>query len=84
MCEWTGPEITQLENLYKDQMEPDEWDGVVSSAARVLSHCPSPKELAREVTGLALGKVQVEKRYPILLLIALAVDNGYRITVVLA
>jgi hypothetical protein len=65
-------------------MEPDEWDGVVGSAARVLSHCPSPKESARAVTGLALGKVQSGKTLSYTALIALAADNSYRITVVLA
>lgn len=79
-----GFEITQLANLYKDQMEPDEWEGVVISAARVLSHCPSPTESARKVTGLALGKVQSGKTLSYTALIALAVDNGYRITIVLA
>jgi hypothetical protein len=79
-----GHEIRQLEDLYKDQMEPDEWDGVVSSAARVLSHCPSPNESAKKVTGLALGKVQSGKTLSYTALIALAIDNGYRVTIVLA
>lgn len=79
-----GVEISQLENFYKDQIEPDEWDGVVSSAARVLSNCPSPNESSRKVTGLALGKVQSGKTLSYTALIALSVDNGYRITIVLA
>ena len=79
-----GPEISQLGNLYQNRIDSDEWDGVVSSAARVLSHCPSPKEKISKVTGLALGKVQSGKTLSYTALIALAVDNGYRITVVLA
>jgi len=79
-----GPEIIQLESRYEDQMETNEWESIVSSAARVLSHCPSPAKSTGKVTGLALGKVQSGKTLSYTALIALAVDNGYRITVVLA
>ncbi len=53
-------------------------------AASVLSQCPNPQGPPRHATGLALGKVQSGKTLSYTTLIALAIDNQYRITVVLA
>lgn len=81
-----GPEITQLGNLYKDRgdITENEWDAVVTTAARVISQSPDPGGPGRQVTGLALGKVQSGKTLSYTAVTALAVDNGFRITIVLA
>lgn len=81
-----GQEIRQLGSRYEAWVGEEEWDGVVATAAAILSNCPNPSESSdgRRVTGLALGKVQSGKTLSYTSLIALAVDNGYRITVVLA
>ena len=81
-----GPVIQQLDRQYKESgsIAEEEWDTVVTTAARVLSQCPDPRGPFRKVTGLALGKVQSGKTLSYTLVIALAVDNGYHITVVLA
>jgi hypothetical protein len=81
-----GPELAQLGARYRERSEisEDEWEDVVATAARALAHCPDPAGPARRVTGLALGKVQSGKTLSYTNLIALGVDNGYRITVALA
>lgn len=65
-------------------MGESEWPAIVQTAATVLSHCPLPEASEGRVTGLALGKIQSGKTLSYTALIALAADNGYRITVVLA
>ena len=81
-----GPEVRQLESRYReyDEVSQEEWDDVVATAARALSRCPDPSGSPQRVIGLALGKVQSGKTLSYTALIALGVDNGYRITVVLA
>ena len=82
-----GPEINRLRGKYleSDRLNEEGWHGVVETAAVILGKCPDPNENhARRVTGLALGKVQSGKTLSYTALIALAIDNGYRITVVLA
>ena len=79
-----GEEIRRLRSRYQERVSDDEWDDVVETAASILGRCPSPTENDRSVTGLALGKVQSGKTLSYTSLIALAIDNGYRITVVLA
>ena len=79
-----GPELERLQLQYQGRVTEGEWGGVVETAASILGKCPSPAEGERNVTGLALGKVQSGKTLSYTALIALAMDNGYRITVVLA
>ncbi|MBI2304468.1 MAG: hypothetical protein HYU86_06945 [Chloroflexi bacterium] len=81
-----GSEIQRLAARYReqDQISEEEWDDVIATAARALSQCPDPAGQPRRGTGLALGKVQSGKTLSYTALIALAADNGYRITVVLA
>ena len=80
-----GPEIECLRGRYIDHVCKGEWHGVVKSAARILGYCPPPYSNKKySVTGLALGKVQSGKTLSYTALIALAIDNGYRISVVLA
>ncbi len=79
-----GEEIRRLRSRYQERVGDDEWDDVVETAASILGRCPSPTENERSVTGLALGKVQSGKTLSYTSLIALAIDNGYRVTVVLA
>lgn len=79
-----GDEIRHLQSRYDERVGTDEWDGVVATAASILGRCPTPTDTAKIVTGLALGKVQSGKTLSYTTLVALAIDNGYRITVVLA
>ena len=79
-----GEEIQRLRSRYQERVGDDEWDDVVETAASILGRCPTPADNNRRVTGLALGKVQSGKTLSYTSLIALAIDNGYRITVVLA
>ena len=79
-----GQEILRLKGRYEASVGENEWDEVVQTAALILGKCPRPDEAARRVTGLALGRVQSGKTLSYTALIGLAIDNGYRITVVLA
>ena len=79
-----GEEIQRLRSRYQERVTDDEWDDVVETAASILGRCPIPSDYERSVTGLALGKVQSGKTLSYTSLIALAIDNGYRVTVVLA
>ena len=79
-----GEEIRRLRSRYQERVSDDEWDDVVQTASSILGRCPTPADNNRRVTGLALGKVQSGKTLSYTSLIALAVDNGYRVTVVLA
>ncbi|MYA50687.1 MAG: hypothetical protein F4045_05860 [Chloroflexi bacterium] len=79
-----GEEIQRLRSRYLERVDDDEWDDVVQTAASILGQCPNPTDRERRVTGLALGKVQSGKTLSYTSLIALAIDNGYRLTVVLA
>ena len=79
-----GEEILRLRSRYQERVSDDDWDEVVETAASILGRCPAPADLERRVTGLALGKVQSGKTLSYTSLIALAIDNDYRITVVLA
>ena len=79
-----GEEIQRLRSRYLERVDDDEWDDVVQTAASILGQCPNPTDRDRRVTGLALGKVQSGKTLSYTSLIALAIDNGYRLTVVLA
>ncbi len=79
-----GEEIRRLRSRYQERVSEDEWDDVVETAASILGRCPTPTDNDRRVTGLALGKVQSGKTLSYTSLIALGIDNGYRLTVVLA
>ena len=79
-----GPEIRRLQSRYQGHVTEEEWDGVVETAASILGRCPNPVGSERRITGLVLGKIQSGKTLSYTALIALAIDNGYRITVVLA
>src|SRR2546428_5189864 len=79
-----GPEIQQLEARYRDKLSDTDWDEVVGTAAEVLAQCPDPTSVEGQRTGLALGKVQSGKTLSYTALVALAIDNGFRETIVLA
>ena len=80
----TGDALRRLRSRYHQRVSDDEWDDVVETAASLLGRCPTPVDNDRKVTGLALGKVQSGKTLSYTSLTALAIDNGYRVTVVLA
>ncbi len=77
-------ESTHLRSRWSEVVSDDEWEEVVSVAASILGQCPNPTGPARQTTGLALGKIQSGKTLSYTALIALAIDNRYRVTVVLA
>src|SRR5947208_13242063 len=79
-----GEESQHLRSRWSEVVSDDEWDEVVSVAVSILGQCPNPSGPARQKTGLALGKVQSGKTLSYTALIALAIDNRYRITIVLA
>ena len=79
-----GPATSRLRARYRGSVRPSEWDGIVETAASILGRCPNPSERSANTTGLALGKVQSGKTLSYTALIGLAIDNGYRIIVVLA
>ena len=78
-----GETIINLQNKKASNMN-EGWEDVRDTAANILGQCPYPRCDAGRVTGLALGKIQSGKTLSYTALIALAIDNGYRITVVLA
>ncbi len=79
-----GEEIRRLRSRYQERVSEEDWDDVVETAAFILGRCPAPTDNDRRVTGLALGKVQSGKTLSYTCLVALGIDNGYRVTVVLA
>jgi len=79
-----GEEIRHLESRHVGNVGEDQWDAIRDTAASVLSRCPDPQYQPTPVTGLAIGRVQSGKTLSYTTLVALAIDNGYRITVVLA
>jgi Z1 domain-containing protein len=85
---WTvdieGNELTHLAQRRSQEMSEEDWQGVVRTAASILGRCPQTGVRAGRTTCLALGKIQSGKTLSYTALISLAVDNGYRITVVLA
>lgn len=78
-----GETITNLQNRKANNVN-EGWEDIRDTAANILGQCPNPRSNAGRVTGLALGKIQSGKTLSYTALIALAIDNGYRITVVLA
>ena len=85
---WTvsteGEEIARLRPSYPN-VEEDEWEEVVRTSAKILGQCPHPDSPpGTRRTGLAIGKIQSGKTLSYTALIALGVDNGYRVSVVLA
>lgn len=79
-----GEEIRNLQDRKLGDVSEDEWENIRDTAASLLSQCPNPTATGGRVTGLALGKIQSGKTLSYTTLTALAVDNGYRITIVLA
>lgn len=70
--------------MLADDMSQEAIDSVFSNAVRILSHCPNPnaqEELSE--TGIVIGKVQSGKTSNFISVLALALDNGYDIAIVL-
>jgi hypothetical protein len=70
--------------MLRDDMSQDAIDIIFSNAVRILSNCPNPN-LENEIskTGIVIGKVQSGKTSNFISVLALALDNGYDIAVVL-
>lgn len=70
--------------MLSDDMSQDAVDTIFSNAARILSHCPNPVgNIEVSKTGIVIGKVQSGKTSNFISVLALAIDNGYDIAVVL-
>ena len=77
-------EIQNLRRRYGNEIIEEDFQRVVETTARLMSHFPSPQGSNRVISGLALGKVQSGKTLSFTALIALASSNSYKIIVVLA
>jgi hypothetical protein len=79
-----GDELKHLRGRYVSNVNDEDWDTVVRTAASILGRCPRPTELNKSSTGLAIGKVQSGKTLSYSVLTALAFDNNYSAVIVLA
>lgn len=66
------------------EIEDEERAKIFSTAAKILSKCSDPNSTEGNSIGLGLGKVQSGKTSAFTALTALAIDNGYRIVIILA
>lgn len=80
-----------LEGLHQDRrrerlrhLDPITREKIFHTASQILGRCPSPNSTEGSVTGLALGKVQSGKTSSFITLAAQAIDNGYKVVIVLA
>lgn len=80
-----GPEHLQLDRKFEflDNLDESVRDRIFTTAADILGRCPDPVATVGRATGLTLGKVQSGKTSQFIALIALAIDNGYRLVVVI-
>ena len=70
--------------MLRDEMTQDAIDSVFNNAARILQHCPNPKNMNQVAsTGIVIGKVQSGKTSNFISVLALAFDNQYDVAVVL-
>lgn len=74
----------KVENNLLQGMTQDAVDMTFSNAARILSHCPNPYGNGQfSKTGIIIGKVQSGKTSNFISVLALALDNDYKVAVVL-
>ena len=79
-----GALVSRLQNSH-NMPQGDEFDRAISTAARILSHCPNPNDNnPRRTTVLALGRIQSGKTASYTALIGLAIQSGYKTIIVLA
>ena len=69
--------------LREDEMPEESIDTLMNNASKILGRCPNPSSRDGKTTGIVIGKVQSGKTSNFISLVAMALDNGYRITVVL-
>ncbi|MDE7328287.1 MAG: Z1 domain-containing protein [Clostridia bacterium] len=58
-------------------------DNIIQNSVDVFSQCVKPIEQNKSNTGIIIGKVQSGKTSNFIALMAMAFDNGYKITIVL-
>lgn len=74
----------KVEKTLLEDMGQDAVDMTFSNAIRILSHCPNPYgEGEFSKTGIIIGKVQSGKTSNFISVLALALDNDYKVEVVL-
>lgn len=76
-----GPLLSRLRT--KLHVHPDDFPEVLSKACRTIDRLPDPEGPPSEVIGLMLGRIQAGKTNAMITTAALAVDNGYKVVVVL-
>lgn len=81
---WQPVERHEVGQLLRHlNLDPDGSRRLRAEAARILSRCVPPSDLAGEETGLIIGYVQSGKTMSFTTVAALAHDNGYRLVIVL-
>ena len=79
-----GTLVNKLQNS-RNMPQGDEFDRAITTASRILSHCPNPNDRnPRRTTVLALGRIQSGKTASYTALIGLAIQSGYKTIIVLA
>lgn len=69
--------------LKDDDFSEDSIANIFDNAARILAKCPNPRTpTSQGKTGILIGKVQSGKTSTFISLIALALDNDYKISIV--
>lgn len=79
-----GRKVDELLSRFRNFLDEDELDTLLSETNHILSHCTNPKLLQeQDVTHLTVGYVQSGKTMSFTTLTALAADNGFRIVIYL-
>jgi Z1 domain len=82
--EKSGKSLTYLkESMLAGQMDPSDFDRLVSKAEAVLEHLPDRRIQNRNEQGLLLGLIQSGKTGALTTVIALAADNQNQLFIVL-
>jgi hypothetical protein len=80
-----GEKTTELIERFKQKLDQDEIDTLISETTEILSHCTNPQSNeAQSITNLVVGYVQSGKTMSFTTLSAMANDNGFRIIVYFA
>ncbi len=80
-----GNECERLDTFFREAkgLDDEARRKIFATAAEILIQCPNPLGSSKQQTGLVLGKVQSGKTSQFIALSSLALDNGYRIVILL-
>lgn len=80
-----GEKTRELISRFKNKLDPDEINQLLSETTHILSNCVNPNtHEEQDTTHLTVGYVQSGKTMSFTTLSALAADNGYRIIIYFA